>query len=153
MLAPIAAVALVLGLIVPITIHAEIISVAARGPTRPGGLAPAPDGAARISAEHSQPGPDLPTRIHSFPGLRLRLCRAERRRLLRGLAKLRLLAGLRFRLSLWRFPGFGFGAGRFIDLPGFMVATDSTIGQVFHGAAKVNTRSAGSAHVGGFGRR
>jgi hypothetical protein len=61
-----------------------------------------PDGAARISAEHRQTGSDLPTRIHALPGLRL--YRAEQQRLYRGLAGLRLLAGLWLRLSLRRVP-------------------------------------------------
>jgi len=71
-------------------------------PTELGSLASAPDGAARISAEHRQTGFDLPTRIHALPGLRL--YRAEQQRLSRGSAGLRLLAGLWLRLSLRRVP-------------------------------------------------
>ena len=72
------------------------------GPTELGSLASAPNGAARISAEHRQTGSDLLTRIHALPGLRL--YRAEQQRLYRGLAGLRLLAGLWLRLSLRRVP-------------------------------------------------
>ena len=49
------------------------------GPNELGSLASAPDGGARISAEHRRIGSNLPTRIHAFPGLRLRLYRTERR--------------------------------------------------------------------------
>ena len=72
------------------------------GPTELGSLASDPDGAARITAEHRQTGSDLPTRIHALP--RLRLYRAEQQRLYRGLAGLRLLAGLWLRLSPRRLP-------------------------------------------------
>jgi hypothetical protein len=147
MLAPIVAVALVLGLVVPITVYAETISVPPAAPSDPAVSPPLPTVLRGTPAAPTSPVPICP------PGYTLSSdygCVAP--------------SGGDYtegtpNYDYWPdyglgypFGGFGFGANRGHRF-GFHGGHRFHHRAGFHSAARVNTRNAGSAHMGGFGRR
>ena len=155
--APIVAVALVLGLVGPIAGHAEIVSVPpADPPSAPASLAPptvlrgSPLATARpvpicppgytLSADYgcvapsggdyTEGGPSY----DNWPGYDY-------------------WPDYGYGYPFGGFPGFGRDAGRFHRFAGFHGGRAFHGRAAFHGAAKFGARAAGIGHMGGFGRR
>jgi hypothetical protein len=146
MFAPIVAVALVLRLAAPITVHAEIIAVPPAAPSDPAVSPPLPTVLRGSPAAPARPVPICP------PGYTLSLdhdCVASGGDYTEGTPGYDYWPdyGLGY-----PFGGFGFGATRSHRF-GFHGGHRFHNRAGLHSTAKVNTRSAPAAHMGGFGRR
>ena len=172
---PIRALALVLGLVAPITVLAEVISVpSADPPTSAASLSAPPDPAA---------SPPPPTVLRGSPPSAARsvpLCppgytlspdygsgcvAPSSGDYTEGSPGYDYWPDYGFGYPFGGFPGRGFGAGRFHRFAGFHGGRNfhgraAFRGQAgfhgraaFHGAAKVGTLGVGAARMGGFGRR
>ena len=153
MLAPIVGVALVLGLVVPITVHAEIISVPSADPPDTAASLPPPTVLRGSPPSAASTVPICPPGFTLSPDFGSGCVGPSAGGYSEGSPGYDYWPDYGFGYPFGGFPGFGFGAGRFHHLAGFQGGHRFHNRAGFHSAAKFNTRSAGSAHMAGFGRR
>ena len=153
LLAPIVAVALVLGLVVPITVHAEIISIPPADPPDAAASLPLPTVLRGSPPSAASTVPICPPGYTLSPDFGSGCVGPSAGGYSEGSPGYDYWPDYGFGYPFGGFPGFGFGAGRFHRLAGFHGGHRFHNRAGFHSAARLNTRSAGSAHMAGFGRR
>jgi hypothetical protein len=153
MLVPIAAVALVLGLVVPITIHAEIISVAPAAPPDPAASPSLPTVLRGSPPSTASQVPVCPPGYTLSPDYGSGCVGPSSGNYSEGSPGYDYWPDYGFGYPFGGFPGFGFGAGRFHRFTGLHGGHPVHHRAGFNGAAKAKPPNAGSAHMGGFGRR
>jgi hypothetical protein len=149
MLAPIVAVAIVLGLDVPMTVHAEIISIPPAATPDAAASPPLPTVLRGSLPSAASPAPICPPGYTLSPDFGSGCVGPSGGDYSEGSPGYDYWPdyGLGY-----PFGGFGFGANRGHRF-GFHGSHQYHHRPGFHSAAKVNARRAGSAHMGGFGRR
>ena len=152
MLAPIVTIALVLGLVIPITVHAEIITVPPAAAPEAAASPPLPTVLRGSLAAPDRQIPICPPGYTLSPDYGSGCVGPSSGDYSEGSPGYDYWPDYGFGYPFDGSPGFGFGASRFHRFAGFHGHRFHHRAG-FHNAAKVNTRSAGSAHMGGFGRR
>ena len=153
MLAPIVGVALALGVVMPITVRAEIISVPSADPPDAVASLPTPTVLRGSTAGTASAFPICPPGYTLSPDFGSGCVGPSGGGYSEGSPGYDYWPDYGFGYPFGGFPGFGFGAGRSHRLAGFHGGQRFHHRAGFHSAAKLNTRSAGSAHMAGFGRR
>jgi hypothetical protein len=153
MLTPIVGVALLLGVVMPITVHAEIISVPPADPPDAAASLPPPTVLRGSPPSTASAVPICPPGYTLSPDFGSGCVGPSAGGYSEGSPGYDYWPDYGFGYPFGGFPGFGFGAGRFHHLAGFHGGQRIHHRAGFHSAAKLNTRSAGSAHMAGFGRR
>jgi hypothetical protein len=153
MLAPIVAVALVFGLVVPITVHAEIISVPSADLPSSAASPPPPTVLRGSPPSTASQVPICPPGYILSPDFGSGCVGPSSGDNSEGSPGYDYWPDYGFGDPFGGFPGFGFGAGRFDRFARGHGSHQFHHRAGFHGTAKVNARGMGSAHIGGFGRR
>jgi hypothetical protein len=153
MLSPIVVAALVLGLGMPVTVHSEIISVAPAAPPEPAASPSLPTVLRGSPPSTANPVPICPPGYTLSPDYGSGCVGPSSGDYSEGSPGYDYWPDYGFGYPFGGFPGLGFGAGRFHRFAGFHGGHRVHHRTGFHGVAKANTRSVGSAHMGGFGRR
>jgi hypothetical protein len=162
MLAPIVGVALLLGLVVPITVHAEIISVPSADPPDTATSLPPPTVLRGSPPSTASAVPICPPGYTLSPDFGSGCVGPSSGGYSEGSPGYDYWPDYGFGYPFGGFPGFGFGAGRFHRFSGlhnFHRFAGVHNGRAFHGragfhgAAGFHGFGMGAGHAGGFGRR
>jgi hypothetical protein len=153
MLAPIVPVAFVLGLVMPITVHAEIISVPSADPPSSVASLPPPTVLRGSPPSTASQVPICPPGYTLSPDYGSGCLGPGGGDYSASSPGYDYWPDYGYGYPFDGFPGFGFGADRVHRFAGSHGGHRFHHRAGFHGATKVNTRGAGRAHIGGFGRR